>query len=167
MAEEAPGADEMGNWFRFSVISLDVATAGLREVGKRKWKSTHACDWQDNSFEGVAFIKGGTLAPCDTQLPGQLSGTAGQTVVHTTEDVSALLKPGDCVRFGDFITIVKCDPVSPRSIPHNTTIPGKLKLRDPLPNELQAADGFYSTVRIPKAERYDGKHIDRHVSTKN
>jgi tetratricopeptide (TPR) repeat protein len=31
---------------------------------------------------------------------------------------------------------------------------------------LEAANGFYSTVRIPKAERHDGKHIDHHLSSK-
>jgi hypothetical protein len=74
MAEDESEADERRNWFRFSVISLDVATTALRELVKRKWKIAHARDWQDSGFEGVAFIKGSTLAPCDKRLPGYVGG---------------------------------------------------------------------------------------------
>ena len=122
------------NWFRFSVIALDVVPGGLRLLSKRKSKSRYANDWRDDGTEGIAFIHGGTLLPCDIRLPGYFTAEAGQTVVKTSGDVTACgVKGGDCIRFGDFITIVVGAPKSPGSFLNKKTsqhgvIPGQIVL---------------------------------------
>jgi hypothetical protein len=127
-------------------------------------------EWRGGGLEGWAFVNGGTIYPCDKRLPGKFTAkraARGGYPVQTTEDVTGLLKKGDCIRFGEFTTTVLKDPMPPRIAPNSNdsrTIPGTVLLRDPLPNGLQAQSGFYSTNRIPKAERHDGKALDRHIS---
>jgi hypothetical protein len=164
------------NWFRYSVIALDVVPDALREIVKPKWKGKYGKEWQNDGTEGKAFINGGTLLPCDTSMGGGFTAERGQNVVQTSGDVTGYLKDGDCIRFvingDDFVTVVCGDPKPPSSYVNSKTntshpIQGKIILRDPLPTKLEAAVvGFYSTNRLPQAERADGRNIDLHVRKK-
>jgi hypothetical protein len=156
------------NWFRFSVLALDIVPAALRKLVQLSWRLRYRVDWHDDGLEGEAFIHGGTLLPCDSVLPGNFTGKANQTAIHTSEDMTSILEKGDCIRFGGFTTVISSDPKSTTTktnCPH--IIPGKLILRDPLPTELTLKSvGFRSTLRIPKAAQYNGKNIDHHICEK-
>jgi hypothetical protein len=166
IAQAADGnADFSANWFRYSVIALDTVPNGLRELVRRKWKSQYRCEWRDHRDQGHLFIHGGTLWLCGSKLPGGFTGEAGKTSVSTTEDVTGLVNKGDRVRFDQFVTSLRTSPIAPKST-GSRAIAGKLTLKERLPKALHASEGFYSKNRIPEAQRYDGKSIDRHVREK-
>jgi hypothetical protein len=158
--------DFSANWFRYSVIALDTVPKGLRELVRRKWKLQYGCEWCDHRDQGILFIHGGTLSTCDCKLPGDFRGEAGKTSVYTTGDVTGLVNKGDRIRFDQFVTSLRRSPTAPTSTGSHA-IDGKLMLKEPLQNVLHAAsEGFYSKIRLLKAERYGGKSIDRHVREK-
>jgi hypothetical protein len=143
------------NWLRYAVLLLDIVPGALRELLRQKWKAKYNIEWHD-AFSGTAFVNGGTLPPCEARLLGDFTGHMGNTIVTTTDDSAHFLKYGDCIRFGDFTTIVK-SVTSPKII-NTHHIPGRIVLRDPLPSNFQQSEGFYSTVRIPVAEGHRPGH---------
>jgi hypothetical protein len=139
-------ADLSANWFRYSVIALDTVPKGLRELVRRKWRLKYRCEWRDHRDQGVLFIHGGTLSSCDCKLPGDFTGEVGKTSVYTTEDVTGPVKKGDCVRFDQFVTSLRKSPTAPISTGLHA-IGGKLMLKEPLPNALQASRVLFGKSR--------------------
>jgi hypothetical protein len=159
-------ADLRSNWFRYSVIALDIVPNALRELIRRKWKARYNCEWRDDCNQGTLFIHGGTLPPYDCKLPGGFTGKANKKAVYYThEDVPRLVGKGDCVLFNQFIASLQDRPKAPR-FEGSRAINGKLMLRECLPDTLQEAEGFYSKNRVPKAVRYDHAPIAQHVRKK-
>jgi hypothetical protein len=164
-AGENGGDEATRNWFRYSVISLDIVPSALREILKLQWHRKYGCQWKDNGLEGVLFLEGGTVWPCDEALPGSFNADVGHTKISCSQDVTAWLKKGDLIRFDNFETVLSDDPKSAKNR-NNHTIPGKLKVRNPVRNALREATGYYSLVRIPAATCHNGRAIPRHVRSK-
>ena len=77
------------NWYRFSVLALDVMPAVLRNVFRRKWMVKYGTSWEDGPDYGRLLVYGGVIPSAgDVNLPGEFSLRVGSKEIHTSEDVS-------------------------------------------------------------------------------
>ena len=77
------------NWYRFSVLALDVMPAVLRNVFRRKWMAKYGTSWEDGPDYGRLLVYGGVIPSAgDVNLPGEFSLRVGSKEIHTSEDVS-------------------------------------------------------------------------------
>jgi hypothetical protein len=176
------GGSDLCNWFRFSKVALDIVPSALRRLVRDAWKTRYGDDWRDGASHGV-FLCGGTLPPCTERMPGAYSVCAGSKLIRTTEDVSAVIKVGDCV----CIRIVRAEggdeackfvwtcghkhhraPREHKAASATQVEKGRIFVSDTFlfSGDIECYAAPSVAQRIPPAEKYNGMPLDSFIREK-
>jgi hypothetical protein len=175
--------DDAGGLDNARVLKIvnDILPAIMRIVFKIQWKAKWGVNWEGNGREGLLFLNGGTLPPCNQPLSGGAEVKPGGRKLCLSEVLPGSLdiRPGDSIRIepitgiGGVTTLVDkiCGP-GMHGVTKEIMSAGSIGIKDVMAGTCTETGTmcqtrvFCSLNRVPKAERKDLKSIDQFVKRK-